>query len=95
MSYPHLVSGRVSSKTLEQVNEAIARFKSSEGALVRAAMEDYMPRFLRNQGEPKHEELFSKLATALEENPDLRNKLTRLARIWTRTTRRTRAAAAA
>jgi hypothetical protein len=66
------------------MTEACDRFGTSEGALVRRALEDYMPRFLANAGRPQHSELFAKLATAIEEKPELAVELEQMAKKSTR-----------
>ncbi len=90
-AYPHQLNGRVSDETREQMTEAINRFATNDGALVRAALEDYMPRFLANAGRPQHAELFAKLATAIEDKPELATELAQIARKSTRRRRRGRA----
>lgn len=89
--FPHPVSGRVSDETLRQIAEAAEKFKVTEGALVRAALEDFMPRYLKNQAQHKHAALFDALSVALDETPELAHTLDKLTR---KTTRQRRTAAA-
>jgi hypothetical protein len=87
-SFPVQVAGRVTQETGNQIAEAIGQFGVTEGALVRMALEDYMPRYLANQGKPQHAELFAKLAQALDENPRLEAELA----VFTRKSARRRTA---
>lgn len=87
-----MVGGRVSLETGVLIDEAEEKFGVTEGALVRMAMDDYMPRYLSNQGRPQYGELFTQLAQAIDEKPELLTELQKLAR---KSTRRQRAAASA
>jgi hypothetical protein len=79
-TFPRQIAGRVTAETGALIDEAEQRFGVTEGALVRMAVEDYLPRFLANQGRPQHAELFAKLAQAIDERPELLNEVTALTR---------------
>jgi hypothetical protein len=91
--FPHAVQGRVSDETHAQIAAACERFKATEGALVRAALEDYRPRFIANAGRPKYSELFAKLALVIDEKPETESELEKFARQAARSSRRRAAAA--
>lgn len=78
--YPKQIGGRITAETALMVEKAEADFGVTEGALVRMALEDYMPRYLANQGKPQHAELFAQLATALDERPEIETELKQLAK---------------
>jgi hypothetical protein len=78
--YPKLAAGRVSKETADLIQQAEETFGVTEGALVRMALDDYMPRYLANQGKPQHAELFAKLSVALDARPELEKELSQLAK---------------
>jgi hypothetical protein len=90
--FPKLAAGRVSLETAALIAKAEMAFGVTEGALVRMALEDYMPRYLAHQGKPQFAQLFARLATALGEKPELEAELSALAK---KSIRRSRTAIAA
>lgn len=77
---PVPVSGKIKTATLTLIDQARERFGVTASALVRMALEDYVPRYLAGQGKPQHAELFAKLADALDAKPELEAELHQIAR---------------
>ena len=78
VAFPHQAGGKITTETRQKMNEAIERFGVTDGALVRMALEDYLPRYLAAQGQNEHVELFSKIGAALKARPDLAGDLDQL-----------------
>lgn len=85
-NYPRQVSGRVSAETGDKIDEAIQRFKTTEGTLVRAALEDYMPRYL-NAGQA--DEFAAKIAKSIEGDAEARAEVEKVLRKIERRRRQT------
>lgn len=88
IQYPHQAAGKVNDAIRELMNAANQRFGVTDGALVRMALEDYLPRYLAAQGRPEHIELFAQLEAALKRNPALKDELEKLTRAALRSARR-------
>lgn len=70
------------------MDEANTRFGVTDGALVRMALEAYMPGYLAAQGKTEYMDLFSQLGAALKRNPALKDEIEKLTRTALRIQRR-------
>lgn len=75
MSYPSPVAGRVKELTKGQIADATERFGATESALVRMALEAFMPGYLAAQGRPENVEFYAKLAATLDGHPELKEQV--------------------
>ena len=75
--FPHSVGGRVSDETFDQIKQAEAKFHVTEGAMVRAALEAFMPGFLAG-GSAK--EFSAKVAEAVENDPRAKAEVEKILR---------------
>lgn len=75
--FPKQVAGRITAETAEQLQEAIQKFHTNEGALVRAALDKFLPAFLAG-GDAA--EFSAKVAEATKDDAELRGKIERLLR---------------
>jgi hypothetical protein len=78
--YPHPISGKIGSTLLEQIEAANLRFGVTPGALVRMALESFLPAYLAAQGRQEHIELFAKVTAAIEVRPEVKPEIERIAR---------------
>lgn len=69
--YPHHAAGKVTAEIRAQMDEANRRFGVTDGALVRMALEDYLPRYLAAQGQTANLDLLAKVGAAVKSRPDL------------------------
>lgn len=85
--YPIVVAGRINPAVRSQLDEANERFGVTDGALVRMALERFMPGYLAAQGRTEYLDLFAALGAALTRNPALKPELERLTRSGLRNVR--------
>lgn len=77
--YPHIVRGRVSQKTNELMAQAVrANPLLSPGALVRMALDSFMPRYSKSRV-GAFAELMAGLEARLLKNPEIADELEALA----------------
>lgn len=77
--FPHPVSGKITDETKKQIKSAEDRFGVTEGALVRMALESFMPGYLAAQGRPENVEFIEKVSAAVDAKPELKIEIEKLA----------------
>jgi hypothetical protein len=93
--FPAQAAGKIRQKTKDQITEAQRRFGATPGAIVRMALEDFMPRYLSAAGRTEHLDFLAALAADLAAAPDLQADLEKFRTLWLRDPRSARAALAA
>jgi hypothetical protein len=88
VQYPHQAAGKVGDAVREQMTAAIQRFGVTDGALVRMALEDFLPRYLAAQGRGGDTDLIAQIGEALKRNPALKGEIEALIRKSLRNQRR-------
>ena len=88
IQFPHQAAGKVNDAIREQMTAANQRFGVTDGALVRMALEDFLPRYMAAQGRTEHIELLAQLEAALRRTPALKEELEKVIRASMRSTRR-------
>lgn len=83
---PHLAAGKISQATQDMMDQAKDRFGVKGGALVRMALEDFMPRYL-SQGQG--EEFAAKVAKAVDGDEGAKAEVERVLRKIERRRRQT------
>lgn len=74
-AYPHQAAGKVTDAIRAQMTEANDRFGVTDGALVRMALEAFLPGYLAAQGRPENVELISKITAAIHHRPEMKGEL--------------------
>ncbi len=68
--YPHPVGGRIADSTNQLLQDA-KRSGATEGALVRMALEDYLPRYIAGRVGSEQAEVVEKVREAIRRRPSL------------------------
>ena len=82
--YPYQAAGKVNDLIRAQMTEANRRFGVTDGALVRMALEAFLPGYLAAQGRPENVEFLAKVSSALENKPELKEEIERVVRVGLR-----------
>lgn len=90
--FPAQAAGKIRQKTKDQITEAQQRFGATPGAIVRMALEDFMPRYLAAAGRSDHMDFLVSLAADLAAAPELQADLERFRLLWLRDPAAARAA---
>jgi len=78
--FPEMAGGKITSVTKQQIRAANEKFGATESAIVRMALESFLPGYLAAQGRPENVEFFAQVSAALNESPTLRSDIEQLLR---------------
>jgi hypothetical protein len=78
--FPRVVGGRITNETGELIDHAETRFGVTEGALVRMALEDFLPRFIANRGSEteEHVQLVACLSAEMKKDESFKQQVSEL-----------------
>jgi hypothetical protein len=80
VDYPHPISGKVDDSVRELMDNAIARFGATDSALIRMALESWLPGYIAAHARTEHLELFAKVGAAIRQRPELATEIEKLTR---------------
>ena len=85
--YPHQTAGKVTDAIREKMTEANTRFGVTDGALVRMALEAFLPSYLAAAGRADNIEFLATVGAAVEANPEIKADLEKYLKTRVRKTR--------